>query len=113
MTTTPAPRSFRRLVWATLGVTLLVIVWGALVRATKSGAGCGDDWPHCNGQAIPLDPSAKTIIEFTHRLTSGVVMLMSLAVAFLARKLPRGPTRTLAFVSLGFMLLEAALGARW
>src|SRR5690606_12860268 len=73
VTNAPAPKNFRRLVWTTLVVTLLVIAWGALVRATKSGAGCGDDWPHCNGQAIPLDGSVKTLIEFTHRVTSGVV----------------------------------------
>src|SRR5690606_41613325 len=77
-TVTPqrAPRSFLRLVWATLMVTLIVIAWGALVRATRSGAGCGTDWPHCNGQAIPIDASAKTLIEYTHRITSGMVMLL-------------------------------------
>lgn len=111
VTATRAPRSFLRLVWATLVVTLLVIIWGALVRATKSGAGCGTDWPHCNGQAIPIDASAKTLIEYTHRVTSGMVMLMALAVSWAARKLPRGPTRTWAHIALGFMLLEAALGA--
>jgi len=105
-----APRSFLRLVWATLVVTLIVIAWGALVRATRSGAGCGTDWPHCNGQAIPIDASAKTLIEYTHRITSGMVMLLALAVSWTARKL-RGPTRTWAHVALGFMLLEAALGA--
>ena len=111
MTNAPAPRNFRRLVWTTLGVTLLVIAWGALVRATKSGAGCGDDWPHCNGQAIPLDASLKTMIEFTHRVTSGLVMLLALAVSLFALRLPKGPTRTTAHVALFFMLLEAALGA--
>ena len=110
MSTERAPRSFLRLVWATLVVTLVVIAWGALVRATRSGAGCGTDWPHCNGQAIPLDASAKTLIEYTHRITSGMVMLMAMAVSWTARKL-RGPTRTWAHVALGFMLLEAALGA--
>ena len=50
---------------------MLVILWGALVRATGSGAGCGNHWPLCNGQVIPLSPRVDTIIEFTHRCMTG------------------------------------------
>src|SRR5690606_10550334 len=56
-------RAFLRYAWVTLGVTLLVIVWGAVVRATGSGAGCGSHWPLCNGVVVPPDPTTATIIE--------------------------------------------------
>src|SRR5690606_8937667 len=36
--------------WGTLAYNLAVIVWGAYVRATGSGAGCGSHWPLCNGE---------------------------------------------------------------
>ena len=55
---------------AMIAYTLFVILWGALVRATLSGAGCGDHWPLCNGEVVPLDPSLETMIELTHRITS-------------------------------------------
>ena len=44
---------FAKLAWAVVAVNLLVIVWGAYVRASFSGDGCGDHWPLCNGQVIP------------------------------------------------------------
>ena len=55
----------RRFAWAVVGYNVLVIVWGAVVRATGSGAGCGDNWPLCNGQVVPLNPRVATVIEFT------------------------------------------------
>ncbi|MEL6445461.1 MAG: COX15/CtaA family protein [Bacteroidota bacterium] len=116
-----SPLAFRRIAWATLGVTVLVILWGAFVRASGSGAGCGDHWPLCNGDVIPRSPTAETIIEFTHRVTSGLVMLMALAVFIVSRRAfpkamhPRGTSgatvRRYAGWSLFFMGTEAAIGA--
>lgn len=104
---------FRRYAWATLGVTLLVIVWGAVVRATGSGAGCGSHWPLCNGAVVPLAPSVSTTIEFVHRITSGAVMIMAVWLVVAARRtFPAGhQVRRWATVSLVFMLIEAAIGA--
>lgn len=104
---------FLRFAWATLGVTLLVIVWGGVVRATGSGAGCGSHWPLCNGAVMPLDPTLATTIEFVHRLTSGAVMLMAVWLVVLARRtFPVGSqVRRWAWISLVFMLIEAAIGA--
>ena len=62
---------FSRYAWGVLGANLLVILWGAWVRITGSGAGCGEHWPDCNGQVVPRDPGVETLIEFTHRATSG------------------------------------------
>lgn len=106
-------RAYVRFAWITLAVTIVVIVWGAVVRATGSGAGCGSHWPFCNGEVVPLAPATETIIEFTHRLTSGVAMILALVMALWARRLfPAGhPARRWALYALIFMLIEAAIGA--
>lgn len=111
--TTYTVRGFLRYGWATLGVTLLVIVWGAVVRATGSGAGCGSHWPLCNGDVVPLAPTVATMIEFVHRVTSGVVMIMAVWLVVAARRaFPAGhQVRRWAVISLIFMLIEAAIGA--
>ncbi len=81
---------FAKFAWLTLGYNVLVILWGAFVRATGSGAGCGSHWPTCNGQIIPRDPSIETLIEFSHRLTSGLAFLLVLAMLIWAfRAYPR------------------------
>ena len=105
--------NFLKLAWAALVITVLVIVWGGVVRATGSGAGCGSHWPLCDGVVIPLAPRTATIIEFTHRLTSGAAMLLSLALVIGARRaFPAGHrARTWAAAAFVFMLIEAAVGA--
>lgn len=97
----------------TLVVTVVVIIWGAVVRATGSGAGCGSHWPLCNGVIVPLEPGTKTVIEFTHRLTSGVAMLLSLGLLIASRRVfPAGHrARVWAAATFVFMLIEAAIGA--
>ena len=104
---------FVRFAWIALGVTVVVIVWGAVVRATGSGAGCGSHWPFCNGEVVPLSPTTSTLIEFTHRLTSGMAMILAVVLVVWARRVfPAGHrARTWALWSLIFMLVEAAIGA--
>src|SRR3954462_9808430 len=68
--------SFRQFAWVVLLATLGVILWGAYVRASGSGAGCGSHWPTCNGDVIPRDPSVATLVEFGHRASSGLVGLL-------------------------------------
>ena len=104
---------FVRFAWLTLAITVVVIVWGAVVRATGSGAGCGSHWPLCNGDVVPLAPTTSTVIEFTHRLTSGLALVLSVVMFVWARRLfpPRHRARTWAGAALGFMLGEAAIGA--
>jgi len=105
--------AFNRFAWATLVVTVVVIVWGAVVRATGSGAGCGSHWPLCNGVAVPLAPGTATVIEYVHRLTSGVAMLLALGLVVAARRAfpPGHRARVWAAWTLVFMLIEAAVGA--
>ena len=82
---------FSRYAWGVVVAVLVVILWGALVRATGSGAGCGQHWPLCNGVVVPQSPEIATIIEFTHRLTSGVSFLLVVALfAWSRRAFPRG-----------------------
>jgi heme A synthase len=112
MTADPV-RAFVRYAWVALAMTVLVIVWGAVVRATGSGAGCGSHWPLCNGNVVPLAPTVATIIEFVHRVTSGLVMVLALGLVVMARRtFPVGhPARKWAVISLVFMVVEAAIGA--
>ncbi|MBL8917033.1 MAG: COX15/CtaA family protein [Archangium sp.] len=106
-------QAFRRYSLVALGWTLLVIVWGAYVRASGSGAGCGAHWPICNGELIPRSPTMQTIVEYTHRATSGLALLSVIALvifAFVATP-EKHPSRKWAAWSLFFMLTEAAVGA--
>lgn len=104
---------FAKYCWLVLGYNLLVILWGAFVRATGSGAGCGSHWPTCNGEVIPRPESVETLVEFTHRLTSGVALLMVLALFVWAfRTHPRKHVVRLgASLSLLFIITEALIGA--
>ena len=104
---------FARLAWATVVVNLLVIVWGAYVRASFSGDGCGSHWPLCNGEVVPAVPAFKTFVEFTHRATSGVALLLVMWLTWRAVKLfPRGHrVRRGAAAALFFIIVEALIGA--
>jgi len=106
-------RPYAKLAWSVLGWNLVVIAWGAFVRATGSGAGCGSHWPLCNGEVVPRAPALETIIEFSHRATSGIALLLVVALVVGAhRAFPAGhPVRKAAWASLGIMLVEALLGA--
>jgi cytochrome c oxidase assembly protein subunit 15 len=106
-------RPFTRYAWSVLAVNLAVVAWGAFVRATGSGAGCGKHWPTCNGEILPRAPAVATAIEFTHRATSGIALLLVVALAAWAvRAFPRGhAARRAAWASLALMLAEALVGA--
>lgn len=99
--------------WGVLAYNIGVILWGAYVRASGSGAGCGEHWPLCNGVVIPRDPGAATMIEFSHRLTSGLALVAVLALLiWVWRTCAAGhPARRGAAWTVFFMLTEAAVGA--
>jgi heme A synthase len=104
---------FTRFAWGILGYTLLVILWGALVRATGSGAGCGSHWPLCNGEVIPRAPEVETLIELTHRITSGIALIGVVVMYVWARRAFSAGhiVRRGAGASVVFMIIEALLGA--
>ena len=106
-------RRFARYAWGVVLLNIVVIVWGAFVRATGSGAGCGDNWPLCQGEVIPRPESIETIIEFSHRVTSGLALITVVVLLIWAfRAFPKGSVvRKGAVASAIFMILEALIGA--
>src|SRR5580693_349390 len=113
--TNPAPtnHSLRRFAWFAVFYNVLVILWGALVRASGSGAGCGNHWPLCNGQVIPVSPGFHTIIEFTHRqMTVGSTLVVIALLVWTFRATVKGhAARGFAIASMLLLLNEALLGA--
>jgi heme A synthase len=109
----PRQRAFARFAWCVLAYNLAVVLWGAYVRATGSGAGCGNHWPLCNGMVTPVSPGIHTIIEFTHRAMTGLdTPLVAVLVIWAFRAFPRQhPVRLAAALSGVFLVTEALLGA--
>ena len=107
------PAAFTRYAWGVLAWNVFVVLWGAYVRASGSGAGCGNHWPLCNGVAVPRAPRLETIIEFTHRMTSAVSLLATgwLAVWSVRRFARNHRVRHYALLSVVFLFAEALLGA--
>ena len=108
----PSP-ALRRFAWSVLVYFIAVILWGTLVRATGSGAGCGNHWPLCNGTVMQHSASVNTMIEFTHRLTSGLSFFFVVGLAaWTFAGTGRGHlARAAAVASVAFTLIEATLGA--
>ena len=108
-----SPARVRRLAWGTLLFILPVIVWGAYVRATGSGAGCGSHWPLCNGEFLPTGPQTQTVIEFTHRVTSGLsLVLVAILLIWCWRRTAKGDWPRYSAVAAAVLVFnEALLGA--
>ena len=104
---------FARYAWGVLACNIPVILWGAYVRVSFSGDGCGAHWPFCNGAVIPQHMAAPMAIEFTHRLMTSVDTMAAIALcvwAFLVFP-RRHAVRRYAVLSVVFLLIEALLGA--
>lgn len=99
--------------WGVLGYLLLVVAWGAYVRATGSGAGCGRHWPLCDGMVIPRSHTVELLIELTHRVSSGISLLAVVGLLLWAMRIyPRGHrVRRGAGAVMVLMVMEALLGA--
>ena len=116
-TTAPAPRlpspALRRFAWAVLVYFIAVILWGGVVRATGSGAGCGNRWPLCNGTVLQHSAQIDTMIEFAHRITSGLSFFSVVALLWwsFAGTVRGHLARPAAVAAVVFTLVEAALGA--
>lgn len=104
-----------RSAWKTLLIyTIFVILWGAFVRASGSGDGCGAHWPKCHGELLILSPNFETFVEYTHRATSGIYgifVFVLCAFTFFSRK-NQLATKLLALGVLLFTVLEALIGAK-
>src|SRR5581483_1973878 len=112
--TSEARKWFSRFAWAVLAYNIPVILWGAYVRVSFSGDGCGANWPLCGGgQVIPQHMAAPRLIEFTHRVMTGGDLVIAIAMvlwAFLSFP-KRHSVRRYASLSLLFLFIEALLGA--
>jgi heme A synthase len=102
-----------RYAWVVLAYNVVVILWGAYVRATGSGAGCGSHWPLCNGEVVPRAASLATLIEYSHRVTSGIALVSVVILLIWIWRLcrPGHPARLGGILSVAFMLSEAGVGA--
>lgn len=99
--------------WFVVAYNIAVILWGAYVRATGSGAGCGSHWPLCNGEILPTAAQTQTLIEFTHRVTSGLSLVLAavLLIWCWRRTAERDWPRYSAIAAAVLLFNEALLGA--
>lgn len=106
-------RAFTRYSYFVLFSNILVVLWGAVVRATGSGAGCGSHWPTCNGEVLPLNRTVEMTIEFIHRASSGAAFILVLGLFIWGIRIfaRRSPARLGVFLSLVFIITEALVGA--
>ncbi len=99
--------------WTMLWLTVAVVIGGALVRATDSGAGCGESWPICGGQIIPEIGNYHTAIEVSHRLMTGLLGFVLIAVFLLVRRNydKTHRLRRAVFAAGVLLIIESLLGA--
>ena len=104
---------FAKYAWFALAFNLVVILWGAFLRASLSGDGCGQHWLTCGGEVVPSAPQFKTVIEFTHRLSTGLTFFLVLFLFVWAfRRFGKGGAiRKTAFASFALIIVEALIGA--
>jgi heme A synthase len=109
----PAMTRLAKFAWGLLAYEVLVVAWGAYVRATGSGAGCGRHWPMCNGEVLPRAPRVETLVELSHRLSSGGALIGTLVlVVWAMRAFPAGHrVRRGAYTTAALMGFEALIGA--
>jgi cytochrome c oxidase assembly protein subunit 15 len=102
-----------RLAWLIVAYNIAIILWGAYVRVSGSGAGCGSRWPLCNGEILPLGTQSQTLIEFVHRVTSALsLVIVSFLVVWCWRRTPKGDwARHSSVCGLFLLFNEALLGA--
>ncbi len=118
MTTETKLDKFAKYAWVVLGFNILVILWGVFLRASKSGDGCGQHWLTCQGEVIPSAPELKTVIEYSHRITTtiaGILVIMLLVWAFRRWSATRTEQNRLTLIasvgSLIFIVIEGLIGA--
>jgi cytochrome c oxidase assembly protein subunit 15 len=102
-----------RFAWTASYWNVAVVLWGAYVRATGSGAGCGNRWPLCDGDLVGASAKGQTIVEFTHRITSVISLLVVTGlVVWCWRVTKKGDwARYSAALAVVFLANEALLGA--
>ena len=72
--------ALRRYAYAAFGVAITHLVFGAIVRISGSGMGCGDHWPKCYGSWFPPLNRPDLVIEVTHRYLASILLLSLLGL---------------------------------
>lgn len=108
----PRLSAFAKFAWFTLAYNIVVILWGVFLRASHSGDGCGQHWLTCQGEAIPSAPELKTVIEFSHRITTTIAGFVVIGLSIWAfRKFEkRHIVRRMALWSFVFIVIEGLIG---
>lgn len=79
----PPPLWFRRGVWASMALSVIVAYVGAYMRHSGNELGCST-WPLCNGKVFPGFAGAEGI-AFSHRLIALTLMVLVFGLAWWAR----------------------------
>ena len=114
----PKISRFAKYAWFVLAYNVLVILWGVFLRASKSGDGCGQHWLTCHGEVVPSAPELKTVIEFSHRITSALdgliviaLLIWAIRIWYVNRDRVSAYVMKFAIATFVFVLIEGALGA--
>ncbi len=117
---TPSQQPMRRshaFIWLAMTTALMtfgLIIFGAVVRVTDSGLGCGSDWPLCDGRIIPPLDNVTAWIEWLHRLFAALIGLFGLATLYFAARAYRKRDQSVLWFTLAAALLfvvQSTLGA--
>src|ERR1700728_2726792 len=96
--------------WAVLVYNVAAVLWGAVVRATSSGAGCGDHWPLCNGVVVQTHPRLATLIELAHRMSAGVtVIAVLILLVWIFRSTAAGHLSRITVIAATVMIFNESL----
>lgn len=114
----PKISRFAKYAWFVLAYNVLAILWGVFLRASKSGDGCGQHWLTCHGEVVPSAPELKTVIEFSHRITSALdgliviaLLIWAIRIWYVNRDRVSAYVMKFAIATFVFVLIEGALGA--
>ena len=107
----------KKTIWKCLTIFLAynlgVVIWGAWVRISFSGDGCGNSWPLCDGNLIPTAATPAKWIEWSHRASTGLFgawMILLVTLGFL--NYPKGhPVRRPLILAFALTVAEALIGA--
>jgi protoheme IX farnesyltransferase len=104
--------NFAKFAWFLLAYNLVVTVWGAFVRASFSGDGCGQHWPDCGGHLVTIAGSGKPLIEHLHRISTEIDGFLILGLALWAcLGFAKGSiVKRSSLVALGLTGVEALIG---
>lgn len=109
----PLPKKLKVLAVLSTLAMLILLLGGALVTKTESGEGCGTSWPLCHGKIIPDEITLELVIEFSHRIVTGIVTILVVLFVVTCKKYIGHirETRFLSFLAIGFIIIQSLIGA--